>query len=154
MNFKCKDRIPVGTIVNLNCKYGSQRLQDSMNVKCQPDGTWTNIYALKDYCTELCGIDETDSTLLSKNAPTVHPLKSPWTVPLYTRNGTIFKRTCSGVRIKSNLVLTAAHCLYTVDNKILSEALIRVGNSLSDQTVMDNDYNLDLVDLIIVNEYV
>lgn len=141
--FYCQKMMPAGTVVTFNCKVGSRKSPNPVNVTCQDDGTWTDRSALKDYCTEVCGNIGENHILISKNAPVISPHLSPWTVAIYIGNGTIFSRQCTGTRIKRNLVLTAAHCVHSKDSR-----MIRVGNATSVLTIMDTDHGLDLVDRI------
>lgn len=132
-------------LLQSDCKIGSRKSPNPLNVSCQEDGTWTDRSALKDYCTEVCGNIEAKYTFTSKNVLKLSSNLSPWTVPIYISNGKIFSRQCIGPRTKRNLVLTAAHCVYSKDS-----GKIRVGNATSVHTIMDKDHGLDRVDRITI----
>ncbi|KAM0724904.1 Modular serine protease [Formica fusca] len=112
----CTKNVLPGTKATLACKpfYTLSLTGDSAyrEIICLDDGLWDNDIIP---CIAECGKNYADS-----NAPNkVHTKLEvfPWHVGIYfKRNTSEYELRCGGTLIKSNLVISAAHCFYEVQH--------------------------------------
>ncbi|KAF5289823.1 hypothetical protein FQA39_LY14978 [Lamprigera yunnana] len=111
----CDKPSPTGTILHSECRpyYEPVNTQQNDNYHsiCQSDGTWSR-EQLK--CEPECGISQSIATPLIVYGWEEEPGKWPWHSALYKLINGTWSFWCGGSLISEKVVLTAAHCTWTV----------------------------------------
>nr|XP_032292165.1 modular serine protease-like [Drosophila virilis] len=145
-NYYCNGTLLPGTKAIYFCNYGYiiNPNMSKLQLECLDDGNWLNSKDMDKFCQLNCGTTGGDKNQLSKST------KAPWTTALYKKIETSFEYVCSGVRLKPNIVLTAAHCVVKNKTKeLLPFDFFRVGNSRSNLRIIHEHFGWAVEDVIL-----
>uniref|UniRef100_A0A0A9Y128 Chymotrypsinogen A n=1 Tax=Lygus hesperus TaxID=30085 RepID=A0A0A9Y128_LYGHE len=127
----CTEEVFPGTVAKPKCK-SHFHARDPVEVyaenACLADGNWE--YGLFE-CIPDCGLSKnTTGRFRISNGEDVVPGDYPWAAGLFWKKNGTFEHFCGGSIINSNLILTAAHCIYdegTGMDRDPSEIIVAVG---------------------------
>ncbi|KAK4881293.1 hypothetical protein RN001_004612 [Aquatica leii] len=119
----CNDHLPVGTIVYSECKpyyTPTNNRENEYRATCQSDGVWSR-EPLK--CEPECGKTDPIATPLIVHGWVEERGKWPWHSTLYKLNNGTWSFWCGGSLISEKIIITAAHCVWSVTSLTLKVAL-------------------------------
>ncbi|XP_046750439.1 uncharacterized protein LOC124413710 isoform X2 [Diprion similis] len=137
----CDTAVSPGIRAQVSCRQGYRMDTSSLTsrrdiIVCTSNGTWEPDPIR---CIPLCGVAIPNHTPLAYNAEKANVGDFPWHATLYkernTRQGLKKEFSCGATIIHTNLVMTAAHCIYNENTKTTEcpeKLFLLTGNTFRD----------------------
>lgn len=104
---ECQQKIPPGTVIQVNCAYGYSRESNTpQNLMCLPDGNFDQVPVS---CKQQCGQFPSSTPFLTKNGIEIVSSKAPWHVGIYMQDDMEYHYVCAGSIISPTVVISGTN---------------------------------------------